>query len=131
MSAAYTFYVRLKGKRPKTYRLLQIDGLNTLADLCDLILESFDFDDEHLYCFEIDNGMFIENYYHPAFAKEAGELSADETIESLIDEDSAILLHYDFGDDWYFEIAPIGIEETGQEVQPKILESHGSLKQYR
>jgi hypothetical protein len=131
MSAAYTFYVRMKGKKPKTYRLLQIGGFNTLADLCDLILESFDFDDEHLYCFEIDNGMFIENYYHPVFAKEAGELSADETIESLIDEDTAILLHYDFGDDWYFEIAPVQIEETDQEVQPKILESHGSLEQYR
>jgi hypothetical protein len=131
MSVAYTFYVRLKGKSPKTYRLLQIDGLNTLADLCNLILEAFDFDHEHLYCFKIDNGMFIENYFHPAFAQEAGELSADETIESLIEEDTAILLHYDFGDDWYFEISPVSIEEASQQAEPKILESHGKLKQYR
>ena len=71
--------------------------------LCEIILESFDFTDEHLYEFCIDNRMYDEYNYQ-------SELEGDESsVEITLDEFGLIekqkfSLHYDFGDDWMFVI---------------------------
>lgn len=71
--------------------------------MCQVILELFDFTDEHLYEFCMDNRMYDEYNYQSD--PEGDEPSAKITLDELgVVEKQKFSLHYDFGDDWMFVI---------------------------
>ena len=59
----YVLKVYPLGLGNEVYRTLEICGDSTLDQLCDAIMEAFDFFHEHLYEFCMDNKMFSEHCY--------------------------------------------------------------------
>ena len=80
------------------YRNIEICGNSTLNQLCEVILEAFDFIDEHLYEFCMDNRMYSEYTYQSD--PEGDEPCADITLDEVgLCKGQKFALHYDFGDD--------------------------------
>ena len=63
MNKQYLMKVYPVGRGREVYRNIEICGDNTLNQLCQIILEAFDFIDEHLYEFCMDNRMYSEHSY--------------------------------------------------------------------
>jgi hypothetical protein len=108
------------------YRIVKICDTNTLDDLSDLILASFNFDDEHLYLFKIEDND--ECYY---MIPDAGEKSTDIPIDQLqLNVKQKLTYLYDFGDEWIFKILVRKVEDTNTYKEPIVVESMGTVEQY-
>ena len=117
------------GRGREVYRNIEICGDNTLNQLCQIILEAFDFIDEHLYKFCMDNRMYSEHSYQPD--PEGDEPSADITLDELrLCKGQKFSLHYDFGDDWMFAITVSKVSEVAEKKKPRIVKSKGTIQQY-
>lgn len=57
MSNQYSMKIYPAGRGREVYRNIEICGSSTLNQLCQVILESFDFIDEHLYEFCIPRSV--------------------------------------------------------------------------
>lgn len=129
MAQAYVLKIYPAGRSREIYRVMEITGDATLDDLCGAILDAFDFSDEHLYEFCMDNRMYSEDCYQ-------SEPDYDErSTEALMDELDLIKgqnfsLHYDFGDDWMFTIHVQKILEESTHDGVTLLREKGELKQY-
>lgn len=87
------------------YRHIRVATDVFLSDLAQDILNAFDFDDDHLYSFFMDNSAWSrENEY----ARERNdwsdaELASDYTLEeALCRDDGRFLFIFDYGDEWRF-----------------------------
>lgn len=112
------------------YRVLEIDGSRTFADLSDAILDAFEFDHSHLYMFSQSRKPYDPNgIYHPM---SDGDILADEVrlrdVKPVVR--NKYLYLYDFGDEWMFYITVTGIRETDREIPVTTLQSQGDLCQY-
>ena len=126
----YTLKVYPKGRGREVYRVLEICGEDTLMDLCDVILDSFDFIDEHLYEFCIDNGPYSEGNYQRE-PDSPGDKSADVALNKLrLQKGQKFILHYDFGDDWMFVINVQRIDEVKLYEEPAVIKEKGEVEQY-
>ena len=125
----YLFNVYPLGYGKEVYRKIEICGSYTLDDLCYTILDSFDFDDDHLYEFCMNNKKYDENNYYAKPDEE--EYSTNITLDKLnLIKGQVFSLHYDFGDDWMFRIRVSKIEEISKEEIPFIAKSKGYISQY-
>ncbi len=126
----YTLKVYPRGNGREIYRVIHILGKESLDVLCDIILESFRFTNEHLYEFSLVNRMYAEGNYqsNPQYPE---DLSTKEKIDSLdLIKGQKFLFHYDFGDDWMFMINVQKIENTNENVNPFITKEKGFMQQY-
>ena len=99
MGKRYTMKVYPAGMSRTVYRVLQISGKETLDRLCSEIISSFDFTDEHLYEFCMDNRMYSDCSFQSD--PEYGEPSTKIVLDKLhLERGQNFSLHYDFGDDW-------------------------------
>ena len=113
----------------EVYRNIEICGDNTLDQLCEIILEAFDFFDEHLYEFCMDNRMYRE-YNYQSDPEEYGP-STNIALDKLgLCKGQKFSLHYDFGDDWMFAIRVSKINEVPEKTETRILKSKGEISQY-
>lgn len=83
------------------YRVLKVPTALDLDDLCGFILDSFDFDHDHLYTFTVKDEIYL--------SKDA-DLDKPWTTGIKLKElglkvGDCLLLHYDFGDNWHFVIS--------------------------
>ncbi len=136
MNNQYLMKVYPAGRGRDVYRNIEICGNSTLNQLCGVILESFDFIDEHLYEFCMDNKMYSEDCYRfnpmedDLFDEDDAE-GTDIALDELgLIEGQKFSLHYDFGDDWMFAIRVMKIEEVKKHRKPMLLSSKGSVEQY-
>ena len=125
----YTFKIYPAGRCREAYRVIEMAGEKTLENLCEYILECFDFTDEHLYEFCMDNKMYSEySYeYNPEDDDSATVIKIDKI--GLV-KGQNFSLHYDYGDDWMFTIHVNKIEETNASVESKLIKSKGKVEQY-
>ena len=125
----YTLKVYPAGQGRTTYRTMKISGKDTLDRLCEFILESYDFINEHLYEFCMDNKMYSEYSYQndPDDDSPSTDIAIDEI--GLV-KGQNFSLHYDYGDDWMFAIHVQKIEEESRTLPPVLLKSVGSVEQY-
>lgn len=129
MNKQYLMKVYPVGRGREVYRNIEICGDNTLNQLCRIILEAFDFIDEHLYEFCMDNRMYSEHSYQSD--PEGDEPSADITLDELrLCKGQKFSLHYDFGDDWMFAITVSKVSEVAEKTKPRIVKSKGTIQQY-
>ena len=129
MANLYTLKVYPAGMSRSVYRTFQISGRETLDTLCSVIIDSFDFIDEHLYEFCMDNRMYSDFSFQSD--PEFGELSTKIKLEKLgLIKGQNFSLHYDFGDDWMFTIHVQKIEEEKEKQGPRILKAKGEIRQY-
>ena len=129
MKKKYILKVFPAGNGREVYRVIEISGEHSLDDLCDVILSAFDFIDEHLYEFCMDNRMYSDYSYQSD--PESGEPSTRVKLDKMgLVEKQKFSLHYDFGDDWMFVITVQKIEETQEKVAPKVIKEKGAIEQY-
>ena len=125
----YTMKYYPAGRGREVYRTIEIYGNETLDELCRIIIGSFDFIDEHLYEFCMDNRMFRDYNYQSD--PEGNQPSTDITLDELgLYEGQKFSLHYDFGDDWMFTITVSNISEDSRKRNPCVIKSKGSIQQY-
>ena len=130
MSKQYSIKVYPAGMGREVYRNIEICGDETLDRLCQIILEAFDFDDEHLYEFCMDNCMYSENSYQ-SDPEEEDDAATDIALDKLkLNKGQKFWLHYDFGDDWMFTITVHKIDEVEESFEPRIVKSKGQIQQY-
>ena len=129
MGNVYTLKVYPVGMSRTIYRTIQISGRETLDALCGVIIASFNFIDEHLYEFCMDNRMYSDCSFQSD--PENGEPSTRIKLERLgLIKGQNFSLHYDFGDDWMFTIHVQKIEEETKRQSPVILKTKGEIEQY-
>lgn len=125
----YTFKVYPKGRGREIYRVFTMSGQDTLDDLCDYILQEFDFSHDHLYEFCMDNHPY--SGYGLQYRDEMGETQTDIPIEELrLSKGQKFTLHYDYGDDWLFVITTQKIENVDAYQSAKTLKTKGEVEQY-
>lgn len=129
MIKQYLIRVYPAGLGREVYRTIEICGDKTLNQLCQVILETFNFTDEHLYEFCMDNHMYREYNYQSD--PEDDQPSAEVTLDELnLRKGQKFSLHYDFGDDWMFTITVSKISEVSEKTEPCIIKSKGEIQQY-
>ena len=129
MGKKYTMKVYPAGMSRTVYRVLQISGKDTLDKLCRVIISSFDFIDEHLYEFCMDNRMYSDCSFQSD--PDYGEPSTKIALDKLhLEKGQNFSLHYDFGDDWMFTIHVQKIEEEEKKTTPIVLKAKGEIEQY-
>jgi hypothetical protein len=125
----YTFKIYPAGRSREAYRVIEISGGKTLDDLCEFILETFDFIHEHLYEFCMDNRMYSEYSYE--YDPQDDGPSTDIKIDKLeLEKGQKFSLHYDYGDDWMFTINVQKIEEADGPVKSILIRAKGEVEQY-
>lgn len=116
------------------YRKIAAPATASLDDLAYCILDAFHFDDDHLYEFVYKNRYGIgESVAHPACDNDHPLCTEDCTLGHLpLEQGSELVFHYDFGDDWRFQIVvETATTEKSRLKAPKIVERHGMApKQY-
>lgn len=130
MNKVYSMKVYPLGKGREVYRNIEISGSSTLNQLCSFILDSFDFLNEHLYEYCMDNRMYSEYSYQsdPAGDEPSCEIRLDEIG---LCKGQKFSLHYDFGDDWMFTISVTKIAEADNSAElPRIIKTKGAIQQY-
>jgi hypothetical protein len=97
--------------KPGCYRHIQIGENATLYELSSAILNSFDFDDDHLHSFFMNNQPWDEDY---EYSSPHGDSSCGFTDEVKLSEfhlqkGSKFLYIFDYGDDWRFHISVLHV----------------------
>ncbi len=104
----------------------------SFVKLAKAILDAFDFDFDHLYKFTFEDSM--KNPVRVVDPNSSGDLDAEEVEIGMVSlqEGSEIKFHYDFGDNWQFEVVLESIAPKDPDFKgAKLLETHGeSFPQY-
>jgi hypothetical protein len=103
-----------------------------LDSLASWILRAVNFDSDHLYEFNYRDRLGAErSIFHPMM--EEGPSTDEAAIADVpLEPGQSMEFHFDFGDDWRFDVKLERIEPPGAKIKaPAILERHGkSPKQY-
>lgn len=139
-----TYIIRAKLKQDKRiYRDIEVREDILLYDFARTIMDSFEFDFDHLFGF----GNNPDNFYRSTAQY---EVKHNDTFSSLFEEEEAgdvkktvisgvdffakekdkMSFLFDFGDDWEFEIELIGFGEKERKVKyPRVLKVNGKAPQ--
>ncbi|MCL1883155.1 MAG: plasmid pRiA4b ORF-3 family protein [Defluviitaleaceae bacterium] len=124
-SRIFEFKVSL-GK--KCYRIIQCLPQHTFEDLHDEIQNAFGFDNDHLYSFYLSGEKYSRNAVHSPYTEDYP--SADEMTlsEARFRDKQRVMYHFDYGDDWIFDIV-VGVNEAESSTKsfkkPKTVKSVG------
>jgi hypothetical protein len=114
----------------KARRLIAIPARLTLDDLAGAILDSVDFDDDHLYEFTYRDRFGAEmTVTHPYC--EDPPFTSDVTVgEVPLSPGQSMTFLFDFGDNWRFDVRLERIDPPDKKLKaPRVLESHGKAPQ--
>lgn len=127
----FTLEVVMEYIKPKVTRTIKMGNHLTLEDLHYAIINSVDFDDDHLYAFYLDKNK--RNSYGRMYEYGEPPFASDFTLADLnLHVNKRFYYTFDFGDNWQFVITVKDFEET--EVlfdKPKLIAQKGeSPEQY-
>jgi hypothetical protein len=117
----------------KCYRHIQIDVGATLYGLHYAILNAFDFDNDHMHAFFMNNRAWDESaeFICPEGDLD-GALDFSDRVKlsklKLVKGDKFLYI-FDFGDDWRFQIRVLRVIDEPTQT-PAILKSVGQVYQY-
>ena len=121
-SGTYIFKVSLGS----VWRRIAIPGESTLDGLSYIILQAYNFDQDHLYKFTYKNRFGVPvDITHPYI--EESPCSLDILIGDLQMKPGATMTYlYDFGDRWEFNVRLERIDPVDPKIRmPQIIEAHG------
>lgn len=125
---------RLKMSLGKVYRTIDVSSETNFQSLASIILELFNFDNDHLYEFRLlDNFGQQVSIKHPEMPLDEGKAWADEfSLKNLpLEEQNSFTFIFDFGDWWEFDIFIEKIVEGESMDDFKLIKSVGKApKQY-
>ena len=114
------------------YRHIRVSADITLDGLHEVIQDVFEFYNDHLYAFFMDNSAWSDRdaYFCPEDGE--GRLTSDYRLRDLsLFKGKKFLYLFDYGDEWRFECRVLR-EEAGSREGYEILRSKGALpEQYR
>ncbi|MBR7085519.1 MAG: hypothetical protein IKI37_10155 [Oscillospiraceae bacterium] len=108
------------------YRHLKISGRKTLEELSDSILWAFDFDNDHLHAFFMNNRAWDDTAcYSSPYAEDGCPTTDKHTLQSVsLKAGQKFLYIFDFGDEWHFECKVLKIlDEDTKETE--LIKSQG------
>ncbi|MCL1914550.1 MAG: hypothetical protein FWG10_11930 [Eubacteriaceae bacterium] len=115
------------------YRHIQIGEGETLYRLHEVILEAFDFVDDHLHAFFMNNRAWDPDaeFIRPGvgLGDAAGFSDAATLSQFQLDKDSKFLYIFDFGDEWRFSVNVLQVLEQDAD-EPFVVRSVGAVEQY-
>lgn len=106
------------------YRHIKISGKATLEDLHSVILEAFEFDDDHAHAFFLDNSAWSDDSYYSQFLDDGSRYSCDYTLFRVLSEKQKFLYIFDFGDEWRFSCNVLHVTDEKCD-EPEIVKSVG------
>ena len=111
----------LKVSYEKAYAVFKVNSKITLEELHDIIQEIIRFDNDHLYCFYIEDEMGSLNTY--VSPEDMGNKYTDEIkIEELgLCEGKTFEYLFDYGDEWVFSIKVEKIDTIGVKIEEPLL----------
>ena len=122
----YTFKVYLKYD-PKTWRKIEADAHHSLDNLHGIIQEAFEFDNDHLYAFYMDDRTHSRFAFQDPRGNEPPFASEVRIGDLDLYAKNQFLYFFDFGDSWEFEVLLLDIKpEAARLMHPKVTESHGA-----
>lgn len=110
------------------YRHIKVSMDETLEDLADIILDAFDFDNDHAHAFFMDNKVWSEEdcyYVASVDIYEEYRHTCDYKLYQLkLQKNDKFKFVFDFGDEWRFQCSVLRFidEET---VVPTIVRAVG------
>ncbi len=114
------------------YRHIKIDADSVLCDLSSAILDAFEFDDDHMHAFFMDNRAWSQNPEACYWSDPDDEM--DDNVNPTTDEVSLrdlqlavgqkFLYVFDFGDEWRFSCRVLKILDE-QTKEPQVVRSVG------
>lgn len=114
----------------KPWRRIAIPAQLTLDDLSYAILKAFDFDDDHLHCFEYKNRFGLTTRVNHPYTEEPPFTSEVRIGDVPLAPGTAIEYTFDFGDNWKFEVLLEEIKPPDRKLKvPAVLASHGQAPQ--
>lgn len=128
MKQAERAYVLSVSAGKGCYRHIRISGDMTLEQLNEVILEAFEFVNDHAHAFFMDNRAWSDtDSYYMAFEDEDDDKrhTCDITLDQLhLKPDTKFLYIFDFGDEWLFQCKVLRVlEELSDE--PCVILSKG------
>ncbi len=120
-----TYIFRVSIGRSK--RWIAVSSSMLFEDLCQTILESFDFDFDHLYQFQFkDRYGLRQNINHP-YMEDEPPCTDDTCIgEAMIQPATQMIFLYDFGDNWEFNVTLERIDPVDRNLkEPKMIKAVG------
>ena len=119
---------------PKVYRHIRINDNATLHTLHKIILDSLDFDDDHLHSFFMNNVAWDSAHEYGGVGVEINGCAGLSAKAKLSDFDlkkgSKFLEIFDFGDEWEFQISVLDTDDK-KIAKPEIIKSVGEIEQYK
>lgn len=124
----YTFKISFA---KDVWRDVVLSSEHTMEELHDIILEAYDFDDEHLYSFFLDGEKWSNDCITAPLDFDEHPKADNVLIGDLnLATGRRFLYLYDFGDEWTFQIEVVGLEEGEPEpFDPFVKESKGDAPQ--
>lgn len=107
------------------WRRIIIPAKQSLEALAYLILQAFEFDDDHLYRFIYTNHFGAEQNINHPFLEEPESTNEVQVGAIPLALGGIMLFNYDFGDNWIFELLLERIEEPAGGQKAAIIESVG------
>ena len=118
---------------PGCYRHIRISENATLFRLHETILDCFDFFDDHMHAFFMDNRAWCNdaNFICPGGDLDFAQGFSDKVKLSRfhLGKGDKFLYIFDFGDDWRFQIRVLRIVDEPTKT-PIVLKSVGEINQY-
>lgn len=109
----YTWRVALG----QVWRRIVASAESSLDDLANAILDAFEFDNDHLYCFELRDGQGRNMRISCPYESDAEEFTDEVSLGDLpLPEGAAMIFVFDYGDEWRFEVK---LEKVGA-IDPEL-----------
>ena len=90
---------------PRAWRRIDAPDDATLDDLARAILDAFDFDDDHLYCFELQQNNGRRLRVACPYEEDAAVFTDETALGELqIAEGAEMIMIFDYGDNWQFRV---------------------------
>jgi hypothetical protein len=135
MAEAGTHFLRVALQdEPTTYREIEVESRKTLSDLAEAIVHAFDFEFDHAFGFYsklTGQDVMRSQPKYELFADmgektEAGSVRKTRLADAFPDVGHTMLFMFDYGDDWRFVVAVIGMGQKAPKARyPKVLKKVG------
>jgi hypothetical protein len=109
------------------WRRIAIPGIMVLDRLSDVILNSFQFDHDHLYRFIYKGRIGKEMYVNHPYVEDAPFTDEVTVQEVPLRIGASMTFLFDFGDNWQFNVQLERIDPVDPKLKkPKVLEKKGT-----
>jgi len=108
-------------------RQIDAPAASSLDELAMCILDAFDFDRDHLYCFEVRDAKGRQRRIACPYEEEAAEFTDETSLGDLpLPEGAAMKFIFDYGDWWEFTVKLQSVGPHDPKLtRPKVTAQHG------